>query len=101
MDFLPGVGRAVNAPEFAAYRKGPAFAADYDLYLDRMDEALTVGRLPFPESLDALNQWSEQVKEANTKDHIIRVRAKITSDFAGGYSAGGRGANDEHTRSGL
>jgi predicted ATPase len=34
-------------------------------------------------------------------DYILRVRAKITSDFAGGYLAGRRGANDEHTRSRL
>jgi hypothetical protein len=32
---------------------------------------------------------------------ILRVRAKITSSFAGGNLACGQGANDEHTRCGM
>ena len=57
--------------DFDAYRKSPAFSADFDFYLDLIDQGITAANLPFPKSLEGISQWTSQVNEAKRKGYHI------------------------------
>src|SRR5207247_1120329 len=43
--------------DFEVYRNGPVFNSDFGFYLDAMEKAVTAAALPFPKSLEEINQW--------------------------------------------
>jgi hypothetical protein len=61
---------AAKSMDTGAYRKSSTYNADFDFFLDRMDECVKVTTLPFPQRLEATSQWAD-VSEARTKGYQI------------------------------
>jgi hypothetical protein len=73
------LARATPPADLATYLRSAAFASDYDFYLKWMGEAVVAATLPYPKSLDAFEQWSQQVEEAKAKGY--EISALILANF--------------------
>lgn len=62
---------AAKSMDKGAYRKSSTYNADFNFYLDRMDECVKATTLPFPKRLEAASQWGADVSEAKTKGYQI------------------------------
>jgi len=65
------MGGAAQTKDTEAYRTSSNFNADFIFFLDRMDECVAAAKLPLPESLEAVRQWTTRVREAKTKRYVI------------------------------
>ncbi len=67
-------------PDLATYLKSAAFASEHDFYLKWMDEAVVATTLPYPQSLDAFEQWNRRVEEAKARAH--EISASLLANFS-------------------
>ena len=63
-------GTAKNI-DIEAYEKSSDSNADFNFFLDRMDECVGLTTLPFPKNLKAISQWAAHVSEAKTKGYLF------------------------------
>jgi len=57
--------------DLEAYRKTPAYDADFNCYLDLMEEGINASTLPFPKIFDQVSAYSTHVREARSKGYYI------------------------------
>ena len=64
-------GGAAKNIDIEAYEKSSDSNADFNFFLDRMDECVGLTTLPFPKNLKAISQWAAHVSEAKTKGYLF------------------------------
>ena len=65
------MGQPIAASFFGTYRKSSTNQADFNFCLDQLSSLVAAAKLPFPEGLDALGQWDDQIREAKDKGYVI------------------------------
>jgi hypothetical protein len=71
VESLAPLNVSFSAAVLDSYRKSSTNQADFIFCLDQVTSLVAAAKLPFPQALDGISQWEQQISEARAKGYLI------------------------------